>query len=68
MEQSIKLFLSEIQSHPHYNDFLELVEINRPRVPLFDFKKGNEDEWKVRSGQQQGFDLFASLLNITIGD
>jgi hypothetical protein len=43
---------------------VELVNNSRPRVPKYNFKEDNSEQWKFQSGQQQGFDLFASLLNI----
>lgn len=68
MDEQIKLFLAEIDEHPGYNAFMELVVSSRPRVPLYNFRDDNQEEWKVKSGQRQGYDLFASLLRIKFED
>jgi hypothetical protein len=68
MEDDLKLFITQMSEHAHYNTFLEKVGHHRPRVPRFDPIKGNEEEWKSKSGMQQGYDLLASLLNITFED
>lgn len=60
----IKLFLSDIREHPHFNDFKKLVEDARPSLPRYDFRNDNTEYWKVNSGRIEGFDLFASLLNM----
>ena len=58
----------DLEEHGHYSAFLEIIGEMRPVIPAHDPTKGNTEEWKQRSGQQQGFDLFASLLNIKFGD
>jgi len=68
MDEQLKLFLSKIREEPGYLAFEELVAEARPRIPIYDFRNSNEEEWKVKSGRQQGFDLFASLLNIKFED
>lgn len=68
MEKSIALLISNLQEHAHYRDFEELVSHHRPRVPIFDPEKSNVEEWKMKSGMQRGYDLFASLLNIDFED
>jgi len=60
--------ISDLQEHGHYQAFLKEVSEMRPIVPRHDPIKENTEEWKQRSGQQQGYDLFASLLNIKFGD
>jgi hypothetical protein len=68
MDEQIKLFLNNVQELPGYAAFEELVANSRPRVPLYNFRESNQEEWKVKSGRQQGYDLFASLLNIKLED
>ena len=64
MDKSLKLFLTAISEHPHYQDFIDLVAANRPRVPTYNCSDDNTERWKFASGRQQGYDLFASFLNL----
>jgi hypothetical protein len=64
----LKLFLNDIQEHGHYQSFLDVISESRPHVPPYDFVKENESEMRFKSAQQQGFDLFAALLNIQFKD
>lgn len=68
MKDSIQLFLVHMTEHAHYQDFLDLIASHRPSVPLFDANKDNVEMWKQKSGQQQGYDLLASLMKIKFGD
>lgn len=60
----ISNFIAEFQEHPLYPELRVRFKSQRPIIPVFYPQGGNEDEWKVKSGMQQGFDLCLSLLNI----
>jgi len=64
MDERIKLFLNRIQGIDGYDAFEELVNDARPRVPIYDFRNSNVEEWKVKSGRQQGFDLIGRAYGI----
>lgn len=63
--EALKKFIVDMRDHPHYRDFEEMIGNKRPTVPLYDPVRDNVDDIKFKSGQQKGYDLFASIMNIT---
>lgn len=61
-------FISEIKENALFPALLNKIEATRPTIPEFNFLSDNSDEWKAKSGMRSGYDLFAALLKIKLGD
>lgn len=61
---ALDTFLKEIQENPLFPSLLEHLKHNRPAVPVFDPIKQNEEDWKMKSGMRQGYDLCLSIFKI----
>jgi len=62
--QPIDNFLREIQDHPLFPEVYARLKQARPQIPPF--ADNNENEWKLKTGQQKGFDLCLALLKINL--
>jgi hypothetical protein len=60
----LDILLKDIQENPLYPALLEKLIHNRPQIPAFDIVKQNEDDWKMKSSMQKGYDLCLSNFNI----
>lgn len=56
--------IDELKKNPMFRKAMaEIAKRERPRIPSFKATVANSvDDWKFRSGQQQGFDLLYSIL------
>lgn len=45
--------------------FREILK-QRPVIPVHNFQKDNTDEWKARSHEQRGFDIWLTYLEINL--
>ena len=43
--------------------FREILK-QRPQIPAYNFQKDNSEEWKARSSEQRGFDVWLTYLEI----
>lgn len=62
--EPLENFLLEFKAHPLFPELSARFKHQRPKIPVFNSKTSNDDDWKIKSGMQVGFDLCLSLLNI----
>lgn len=58
--------LHEVMGEVEFKRFLNRVKEKRPEIPIWDSNTDNSDDWKRKSGQQEGFDLCLVTLGLDI--
>jgi hypothetical protein len=59
-------FLLEINSDPRYTQLISEILKQRPVVPLHNPRNDNTEEWKAKSAEQRGFDIWLTYLKIEV--
>jgi hypothetical protein len=59
----MKEYLVALRLTPEFQNCLEIINRERPIVPLSNYNPDNTEEWKALSNMQRGFDLCHSLLS-----
>jgi len=62
----MKEILLELYSDERVVKLIRDVLKQRPMIPVHSFQKDNTEEWKSRSAEQRGFDIWLSYLNINL--
>jgi hypothetical protein len=58
--------LLELHSDVRVEKLFREILKHRPSVPVHNFKIDNTEEWKARSAEQRGFDIWLAHLNINL--
>lgn len=62
----MKEVLLEMYSDVRILKLFKEILTQRPHIPSFDFRKDNTEEWKAKSAEQRGFDIWLTYLNIDL--
>ena len=62
MSDDYKSYYRWLNEQDLFRSLAEHVARQKPELPTFNAEKDNTDEWKRKSGMQDGFDLAFSLL------
>lgn len=60
----MKEVLVEMCSDPRVVKAIKEILQQRPTVPEHNFGKDNTEEWKARSAERRGFDIWLAYLDI----
>ena len=62
-------FLSSVHQHYQFKDWIEQVEKECPKIPVFDPKEDAHEleAWAYWSGMKEGYKLLASYLGVKLG-
>ena len=62
----MKEVLLEIYSDVRAVQLIREILKHRPQIPSHNFQKDNSEEWKARSAEQRGFDIWTTYLEINL--
>lgn len=60
----MKEVLLEMYADPRVVGLIKEILQQRPSIPGHQFGKDNTEEWKARSAERRGFDIWLTYLNI----
>lgn len=60
----MKEVLLEMYADPRVVAIFKEILRQRPELPSYNFQKDNTEEWKARSSERNGFDIWLTYLNI----
>lgn len=58
--------LQETMGEVEFKRFLHRAKEARPQIPAWDSKADNADDWKHKTGMQEGFDLCLTTLGLDV--